>query len=97
MRDFGFHPEARQEFLESARYYKSQQPGLDRRFVNAVIDAIYRIRNNPLMYREIEVGCRQCRVPRFPYGVIFRLRNDYIEIIAVMHLHRKPGYWKGRK
>ncbi len=29
-------------------------------------------------------------------GVIYRNRNKSIEIIAVMHLKRKPDYWKNR-
>ncbi|WP_424204564.1 hypothetical protein [Sulfuricaulis sp.] len=32
----------------------------------------------------------------FPYGIIYRVRFDVIEIIAVMHLRRSPGYWKQR-
>lgn len=93
---WGFHPEARREFLESAGYYESQRAGLGRRFVDAVRDAIFRILAHPMMYREIDRGLRQCRVPRFPFGLIYRIRRDKIEIIAVMHLHREPGYWKGR-
>jgi hypothetical protein len=36
-------------------------------------------------------------VLRFPYGVIYRLSGDTVEIVAVMHLSRKPGYWKHRQ
>jgi plasmid stabilization system protein ParE len=93
---FGFHDEARREFRESARYYELQKDGLGSRFVDAVRDAITRIRSHPQLYREIEPGVRQCRTPRFPYGIIYRVRNSTVEILAVMHLHRKPGYWKSR-
>ncbi|KOR28141.1 plasmid stabilization protein, partial [Achromatium sp. WMS1] len=35
---------------------------------------------------------------RFPYGILYRetLDANGIFIIAVMNLHRKPGYWKYR-
>ena len=93
---YGFHPEARSEFRESARYYEIQQPGLGHRYVDAVRDAVTRIRSRPQLYREIAPGVRQCRIPRFPYGIIYRIRNSGIEVVAVMHLHRRPGYWKDR-
>ncbi|MBI4586717.1 MAG: type II toxin-antitoxin system RelE/ParE family toxin [Planctomycetes bacterium] len=97
MKTFGFHSEARAEFQEAAFYYESQQEGLGRRFVDAVWEAAQKVIDRPLLYREIEPGIRQCRVPRFPFGVIYRLKEETIEILAVMHLRRKPGYWKSRK
>ena|ERR1035438_1869689 len=92
----GFYSEARSEFLESARYYQSQQPELGSRFVEAVREAIHRIEAHPLLYRVVEGDVRQCRVLHFPYGIIYRVKADRIEIVAVMHLHRQPGYWKER-
>ena len=91
-----FHPEALNEFLESASHYESQQPSLGHRFVDAVQDAIHRIQARPLLYQVVEGDTRRCRVFHFPYGIIFRVREDGIEIVAVMHLHRRPGYWKER-
>jgi toxin ParE1/3/4 len=97
MKAFGFHPEARAEFKESALYYEPQQEGLGRRFTQAIRETIDRIRRRPLQYREIEPGIRKSRAPHFPYGVIYRLRESTVEILAVMHLRRKPGYWRDRK
>lgn len=80
----------------AAVFYEERQQGLGARFVAALDDAIDRICRNPEIYREVEAGVRKCRLMRFPYGVIFRERNEAIEIIAVMHLRREPGYWKAR-
>lgn len=91
-----FHPEARAEFIESVRYYERQQPGLGRRFLDGVTEAISRIQAHPNMYRLIFGNWRQCRVPKFPFGIIYRIENRRIEIIAVMHLRRNPGYWRQR-
>ncbi len=92
----GFHPEARAEFIASVRYYESQRRGLGKRFLAAVSEAARRIQDFPLMYRLVEKNIRQCRVPRFPYGLIYRPSDYGIEIVAVMHLHREPGYWRSR-
>jgi plasmid stabilization system protein ParE len=77
-------------------FYEEKQPGLGIRFLQKVEDAIVRIRTTPLLYRKIDSEIRKCRILRFPYGLIYRQKNGYIEIIAVMHLKRKPGYWKKR-
>ena len=85
------------EFLESITYYESQQTGLGQRFNEAVIEAVRRIQAHPNMYRLAgSKQCRQCRIPKFPFGIIYRINNNRIEIIAVMHLHRKPFYWVKR-
>jgi len=97
MKAYGFHPEAREELREAAFYYESQRTGLGRRFALAVLDAVRRIRVNPSLYREVEPRIRQCRVLRFPYGLIYRNRSGRVEILAVMHLGRKPRYWRDRK
>ncbi len=97
MRPYRLHPEAYQEVDEVASFYKERQPGLEKRFLEALQDVIARIRRNPLMYRRVEGDVRKCRLLHFTYGVIYRVDdNDCIEILAVMHLRRQPGYWKSR-
>ncbi len=97
MKPYRLHPEAFQEIDEAAAFYKERQPGLERRFLEALQDAITRIRRNPLLHRRVEGEVRKCRLLRFPYGVIYRLDgSDHVEILAVMHLRRQPGYWKSR-
>ncbi len=96
MKSYQFHPEALKEADDAALFYQKQQPGLETRFLDALEDAITRIRRNPLLYRKIDGEIRKCRLLRFPYGVIYRIKADQIEILAIMHLRRQPGYWKLR-
>jgi plasmid stabilization system protein ParE len=96
LKSIGFHRTALAEFKEAARYYDRQQRGLGLRFVAAVEGALVRIKDDPLKFRLVDSDVRKCRVTRFPYGVIFREREGHIQVIAVMHLHRDPNYWKGR-
>jgi len=93
---YWFHPEARVELLESVAYYELQQSRLGQRFFDSITDAICRIQAHPKMYRQVSGQWRQCRIPRFPLGLIYRIKNRRIEIVAVMHLCRKPGYWQNR-
>lgn len=96
MKPCWFHPEALAEADHTAAFYKEQQIGLEVRFLEALNDTISRIRRNPLLYRCVEGDMRKCRIMRFPYGVIYRTRPNRVEVIAVMHLRQRPGYWKSR-
>lgn len=91
-----FHPEADAEMMSAAKYYESQQKDLGKRFLASVQDALNRIQVNPLLYQEIETGVRRCLTMTFPFGVVFRIMPNQYVIIAVMHLHREPGYWNNR-
>lgn len=91
-----FHPEADTEMMSAAKYYETQQKDLGKRFLASVQDALNRIQVNPLLYQEIEAGVRRCLTMTFPFGVVFRITPNQYVIIAVMHLHREPGYWKKR-
>jgi hypothetical protein len=41
-------------------------------------------------------GMRRVMLHRFPYFVVFRELPHKIQIIAVAHAKRRPGYWRGR-
>lgn len=94
--DLRWHGEARAEADAAAAFYKEKRPGLAQHFLDSLEHALHRIQRHPSLYRQVEGDIRKCRVPHFPYGVIYRPRSDHIEIIAVMHLRRSPGYWKTR-
>lgn len=39
---------------------------------------------------------RRCLVKRFPFSLLFRIETERIYVLAVMHLHREPNYWRTR-
>ncbi len=82
--------------IEAAAYYESQQSNLGRRFLTAVQDAVNRIAINPRLYPVVDSDVRRCLTKTFPFSVLFRDRPDEIVIVAVMHLHREPDFWKTR-
>ena len=40
---------------------------------------------------------RRFRFRRFPYSLIYRIREDALRLLAVPHDHQAPGYWRRRK
>ncbi|BDA76439.1 plasmid stabilization system (plasmid) [Calothrix sp. PCC 7716] len=92
-----FHPEALAEYAEGVKYYTEQRVEVAQAFVDAIEDAIYRIREAPTRYAVIDEDVRRCMARRFPYGILYTIEQDYILILAVMHCSREPGYWKSRR
>jgi toxin ParE1/3/4 len=48
------------------------------------------------MYPTIDEDVKRCRASTFPFGVLFRDLPKKIAIVAIMHLHCDPDYWKSR-
>lgn len=93
---FSFHPEALEEYTDAARYYAEQRDGLDLRFIESVENAIERLRRAPTSQRILEDDIRTCITRVFPYAILYTIEDDSILIVAVMHCHREPGYWRNR-
>jgi toxin ParE1/3/4 len=92
-----FHPEALTEYAEAAQYYTKQRVEIAQAFIDAVEDAVYRIRESPTRYIVIDEDIRRCMTRKFPYGIVYTIEQDYVLILAVMHCSREPGYWKSRR
>ncbi len=92
-----FHPAAESEMIDAAVWYEAQQTDLGKRFLTSVQDALNRIKLNPELYPVVERDVRRCLTKTFPFGILFRTTSDMIVIMAVMHLHRDPSYWKNRR
>ena len=91
-----FHSEAYQEMLESARFYEGKVKGLGEDFLAAVEEATARILRFPDAGPLVKAGLRKRLVAGFPFAILYERRQEEIFIAAVMHQHRRPGYWQKR-
>ncbi len=89
-------PEATEEIREAARFYAKVRKGLAKEFRQELESCFRRIVSQPNSNRNLSPNARCCSLNRFPYGVVYFLRNNTIYVVAVMHLHRDPEYWKKR-
>lgn len=90
-----WHPDARAEADAAAAFYRCKRATLADRFLDSLEEAVRRAEIRPGIYPQPEPGVRTCRFKTFPYALVFRGEAD-IEIVAVMHLRRRSGYWKER-
>jgi toxin ParE1/3/4 len=93
-----FHPEAQAELNCAINHYEDSVPSLGYQFAIEVFAAIERIKSNPRLWPLLNDEVRRCLIHRFPYGIIDSIDDvqSTVLILAVMHLHREPGYWSER-
>jgi len=91
-----FHPLAEREFIEAVRFYEARADGLGRDYIRQVERALGYIAANPETGNVLTGTIRRWLVQRFPFAQLYQFSADEISVIAVMHLRRRPGYWKRR-
>jgi hypothetical protein len=93
---FEFHQEAEEELVYAVSYYEGLEQGLGLDFSREVHASIQSVVEYPKLWPSIDREIRRCLVHRFPFGVLYSIESSGIFIVAVMHLHRDPDYWKQR-
>ncbi len=93
MKPHALHPEAEAEYEEAALHYTAVTPDLGGQFYDEIERLIADACRTPGIFRVIRAPARRHFTREFPYGIIYVERPDDIWILAVMHLHRQPGYW----
>jgi len=92
-----FHPAAEAEFLDSIAFYESRKPGLGTSFLQAIHESLAFISEMPEAWPvQEEPDIRTKVVANFPYSIHFRIQEPQIQVLAVAHHKRKPGYWHDR-
>ena len=95
------HEETLAEIDATAAWYDSQRAGLDLEFLAELRSTLATLRASPARStpdREApaDAHVRRQRLHRFPYAVVFAETTTEYVVIAVMHLRRRPGYWRSR-
>ena len=93
-----FHPDAQAELNLASNHDEDNETSLGNPFAIEDFAAVERIKANPRLWPLLNDAVRRCLIHRFPDGMIdsFDESSSSILILAVMHLHRQPGYWSER-
>jgi len=94
--DVHFHPQATAEFDAAIDWYFERSPQAAEDFVYEVDRAIARIAENPSRWTEYLYGARKYLLQHFPYVIVYLVQGDQLQIVAVAHGRRRPGYWRER-
>lgn len=91
-----FHPDVYYEVGNAYDWYEVRSSGLGEQFLAELENAYELIGLTPLYWAKFSGKYRRYLLKRFPFGIIYRIEKSKIYVVAVMHLSRKPGYWKKR-
>ncbi len=91
-----FHHEATAEYDAAFDWYLERSPDAAMRFDAEVDRALAQIIAAPQRWAAGSHSTRRFLLRQFPFTLIYRERASTIQIVAVAHTSRKPGYWKQR-
>lgn len=91
-----FSAAAQLELEDAFSWLEREQPGLGVRFAADVDGTLARIQDQPMAWHPLGRFLRRCHLKHFRYGVIYRSRGETIEVLAIAHDSRSPGYWRDR-
>ena len=87
---------AQVELDDAIKYYNYEIPGLGDAFLTEILEVLSRVSKYPEAWHQCSKRTRRCQTRRFPYGIIYQIREHEILVVAIANLHRKPDYWKDR-
>ena len=95
------HPEASLELHAAHAWLENEGQGLGDALADSVAETIQRIRRFPYLGPAVGISgvsaeIRQVLIPRFQYLVVYRVGPDLLQVVAIAHTRRRPGYWRDR-
>jgi plasmid stabilization system protein ParE len=96
MKPVSVHPEAEAEADGAFEWYWTRSKSAALGFDAELRIAFTALRMNPRIYAPYLLGTRRIMLNRYQFFVVFRELPRKIQIIAVAHAKRRPGYWKKR-
>jgi len=91
-----FHPDAVEEAQAARQWYAERSQSAADAFLEELDHGIEAVAQTPLRWPLFKHGTRRYLYHRFPFQLVYRVASDRIEIVAVAHGRRRPGYWKTR-
>ena len=91
-----FHPAAGEEAEKAYEWYAARNPAAADGFLEEFRRAVEAVAQNPNTWPRPGRRARRYVFPRFPSSLVYILRSGDVEVIAVAHAKRRPGYWRSR-
>lgn len=90
--DYGLHPAAQQEYLESVAWYLKRSLSAAESFVLIIEKSINKICKNPKLFKNSYLHYHEHTLRKFPFTIIYTVEefNHTVVIIAIYHHKRKP-------
>ena len=75
---------------EAKEWYERCDTGLGSEFLRSLEECLARVASDPERFRVFKPPFRKTLMRRFPYQVVFELRDEEIWVLAIFHSSRDP-------
>jgi plasmid stabilization system protein ParE len=97
IRQVEIHPADLAEAEAAVASYAERSSRAPVAFIEEIDKALQSFLNTPKRWPIFESDFRRIPLFRFPYSIVYREKsNDLVQILAVAHGRRRPGYWRTR-
>lgn len=93
---FRITPAAIEEAIHAAKWYRERSLGAAERFLDELNRVLDRIIAAPHGWPRGFAETRKVKLPTFPFLVVYRVIEESVLVVAVVHGKREPNYWKDR-
>ena len=91
-----FHPDAVEEAQAARQWYAERSQSAADSFLAELDQGIEAISEVPERWPLFKHGTRRYLFHRFPFQLVYRVVDNQIQVLAVAHGRRRPGYWRSR-
>jgi plasmid stabilization system protein ParE len=88
--------EALAEIEESRAWYRQRSHSAEAAFLLEVDRAIHLVGDAPHRWPPYLRGTRRYVFTTFPYSLVYLVDDEVVNVVAVAHDKRRPGYWRNR-
>jgi plasmid stabilization system protein ParE len=92
-----FHPAASQELEAASLFYEGRRAGLGEELADEIEDVCLLLSEYASIGRKVDEVHRSVPLRRFPFTLFYRVRGTVVQIVAVAHKRKRPGYWRRRR
>lgn len=95
-RSIELHPMAVAEARAALAWYQERDSAAARAFIDGLDHAMGVIDDAPSRWPAYLHGTRRYLLRRFPFFIVYRTRDDGVQVVAIAHARKRPGYWSDR-
>jgi plasmid stabilization system protein ParE len=90
-------PQAEEDIKQAVFWYQMEKEGLGSDFLAALSDQLQLIEQHPYQYALRYKDLRAALLSKFPYLIYYRIIEQTIRVLAVLHTKRNPGLANSRR
>ncbi len=83
--------EAKHDIADAMKWYAGKIENLDKKFLKAVEETIFRIQQNPFAFKKVYKKFRQTAVRKFPYVILYEPQSENVIIYSVFNTWQNPN------